>query len=206
MPGNLVENIVRRPLISSLYRVNWTSERSGQIRQLTYRLAPLVFSALIAAGAFLAAGNAVVRQNLNQSAMNAVSSRQLMVVDEYFLPLFQFMSSASLWTRIGTIDSLGTPETYVEALYRNLETMGSVSTLSMSDNSNRELTLQIHRNGSYNWSETTTDAEDSFIKLRSSRQVNYLNLGDIDDVSTSWGEVPVWFRFSTPYLLPGTDS
>lgn len=168
-------------------------------------MAPLILAALVSMGAFLAAGNGVVRQNLNQSAMNNVSSRLLEVVDGYFMPLFQFMSSASLWTRIGTIDSLGEPDKYIEALYHNLETMGSVSTFSMSDSQNRELVLQILPEGNYTWHETTIGADDSLISLRGARPVNYLNLGDIEDVTTSWGEIPVWFRFSTPYILPGQD-
>lgn len=137
--------------------------------------------------------------------MKSVSSQSLEAVDGYFLPLFQFMSSASLWTRIGTIDSLGEPENYVDALYHNLRSMGSVSALSMSDNSDRELVLQLSGEGSYHWRETSIDAEDSLISQRRSSSVNYLNLGDVEDISTSWGDIPVWFRFSTPYMLPGLD-
>lgn len=205
MPGNLSVDYFWSIVISSLYRINWNSERPRQIKQLSYRLAPLLLAAAVAVGGFLAAGNTVIRQTLNQTAMKAVSSRSLQVVDGYFLPLFQFISSASLWTRIGTIDSLGEPENYVDALYQNLRTMASVSALSMSDTSGRELVLQLSGEGSYQWRETSTEADDSLIVLRSSRRVNYLNLGDIEDISTSWGDIPVWFRFSTPYLLPGLN-
>ncbi len=147
--------------------------------------------------------NPDIRQRLNQSAMQTLSSRFIQVVDSYFLPLFQFMSSASLWTRIGSIDSLGTPAAYVEALYKSLEPMGSVSSLSISDGKDHELVLHLLPDGGYEWYETILDADDSLISRRNAATVPYFNLGDVEDISTSWGETPVWFRYSTPYILPG---
>ncbi len=155
--------------------------------------------------AFFAVANPLVQQKLNQTAMQALSSRFLQVVDGYFLPLFQFMSSASLWTRVGTIDSIGQPESYVEALYKNLDVMESVSAMSMSDAQNNELVLHLLPEGGYEWHKTVVGADDSLIAKRDAAEVTYFNLGDVDDVSTAWGEIPVWFRFSTPYQLPGQD-
>ena len=137
--------------------------------------------------------------------MQALSSHFLQVVDGYFLPLFQFMSSASLWTRVGSIASIGNPESYVEALYKNLEAMGSVSAFSMSDGEEKELVLRLLPDGAYEWYVTVIGAEDSLISIRNTVNVPYFNLGDVEDVSTSWGEIPLWFRFSTPYMLPGQD-
>ncbi len=191
--------------IRHLYKVYWKADRPKQFSQLTRKLAPLVLSALIAVAAFFAVANPLVQQKLNQTAMQALSSRFLQVVDGYFLPLFQFMSSASLWTRVGTIDSLGNPEDYVEALYKNLDVMESVSTLSMSDAQNKELVLRLLPEDGYEWYETVVGADDSLITLRDASDVSYLNLGDVQDVSTSWGHIPLWFRFSTPYMLPGQN-
>ncbi|MCK5735896.1 MAG: hypothetical protein KAH21_05430, partial [Spirochaetaceae bacterium] len=191
--------------IRSLYRVNWKTERPKQFSQLTRILAPLVLSALIAVGAFFTVANPLIQQTLNRTAMQALSSRFLQVVDGYFLPLFQFMSSAQLWTRVGSIDSLGNPEEYIEALFKNLEVMESVSALSMSDAEDKELVLRLLPEGGYQWYETVIGAGDSLITRRNDANVSYLNLGDVDDVSTSWGEVPVWFRYSTPYMLPGQN-
>jgi len=188
-----------------LYTVDWKVDRPKQFNQLLRKLAPLLFSALIAVGAFFAVANPSLQQKLNRTAMQSLSSRFLQVVDGYFLPLFQFMSSAQLWTRVGDINSLGTPGGYVEALYKNLAVMESVSTMSMSDSENRELVLHLLPEGGYSWFETVVGAGDSLISRRDEAKVSYLNLGDMEDVSTSWGEVPVWFRFSTPYLLPGQN-
>jgi len=192
-------------LIRSLYRVDWKADRPKQFSQLTRKLAPLVFSAIIAVGAFFAVANPMVQQKMNQTAMQALSSRFLQVVDGYFLPLFQFVSSASLWTRVGSIDSLGNPENYVDTLYKNLDVMESVSAMSMSDSHDNELVLQLLPEGGYDWYETVVGADDSLIAMRDAADVSYLNLGDVEDVSTSWGQIPVWFRFSTPYILPGQD-
>ena len=83
--------------------------------------------------------------------------------------------------------------------------MESVSAMSMSDAQNNELVLRLLPEGGYEWHETVVGAGDSLIALREAAEVSYYNLGDVDDVSTTWGEIPVWFRFSTPYQLPGQD-
>ena len=195
----------RRFFIRSLYRIDWKADRPKQFTQLIRKLTPLVLSAFIAVAAFFAVANPLVQQKLNQTAMQALSSRFLQVVDGYYLPIFQFMSSASLWTRVGSIDSIGQPESYVAALHKNLEVMESVSAMSMSDAQNNELVLRLLPEGEYEWYKTEVGADDSLIALRDTADVTYYNLGDVDDVSTAWGETPVWFRFSTPYLLPGQD-
>ncbi len=160
---------------------------------------------IVALAALVIVRNTTVRQNLNRIATQAISSRFLQIVDGYFSPLFQFMSTSSLWTRIGDIESIGSPELYVESLYQSLKMMGSVSTLSLLDKDERELYFRIFPDGAYEWYETTPGAEDSLIDARNRREIEYLNLNDVDVYSPVSGEYPVWFRMSRPYILPGSE-
>lgn len=181
--------------------MEWNPDRRKQLGQFIARLAPLLLAFLISAAALFAAFSPMIRQNLNRNATQALSGRFLTVVEKYFSSLFQFMSASSLWTRIGDIDSIGDPGQYAETLHSSLETMGSASSLSLVDSDNRELVLTLNPGGDFSWYETTTDAEDSLVRRRNESEIEYLNLSDVGEYSTLYGEYPAWFRFSLPYEL-----
>lgn len=147
----------------------------------------------------------MIRQNLNSNATQNLSSSYLSAVEGYFSPLFQFMSTATLWTRIGDLESLGTPENYVDSLHQSLEIIGSASAMSLTDAENRELVFRMEQDGEYQWFETTVDADDSLVARRKTLNAEYLNLSDVGDYTTFYGEYPAWFRISTPYSLPGGE-
>ena len=154
---------------------------------------------------FLLAGSPMVKRKLNTNLMKDLSARFVQVVDGYFSPPLEFVSAASLWARIGKIDSLGDPEMYVDSLYRDLNSMKSVSVFSMVDKNGRELVLKLKDNDSFEWFETDIKSSDSFYALRKKTDTTFLNLGDVSDISTSWGKTPVWYQISRPYILPQSN-
>ncbi|MCG8479179.1 MAG: hypothetical protein MI724_08805, partial [Spirochaetales bacterium] len=176
------------------------------MRQFARRLTILLLSAVLAALVFLAVGSTMIRERLNEAIVDTLSTRFLRVVDGYFSPLFQFISSASLWVEIGSIDSLGDPAAYADTLFHSLRSMGSVSTISMADAAGRELVFRLNEGlGTYEWYETTIEGGDSLIARRRSADVEYLRLWDAPNATAEESESRVRFRISSPYTLLDKD-
>ena len=192
-------------LFSRLYSIEWKPERRKQQSQFTRRLAPLLLALLLAGLAFAAAVNPIIRQNLNRNVTETLSSRYLVAVESYFSPLFQFMSTATLWSSIGNIESIGEPALYVESLHQSLEILGTASAMSLLDAEGRELVFHIRDGGEYDWYVTSVDDDDSLVSQRQKQNVEYLNLSDVGEYDTFFGEYPAWFRLSLPYELPGGE-
>ncbi len=190
----------------SLYRIEWKPDRSDQVRQFVRRLTILLLSAALAALVFLAVGSTMIRERLNEAIVDTLSTRFLRVVDGYFSPLFQFISSASLWVEIGAIDSLGDPAAYADTLFHSLASMGSVSAISIADDAERELVFRLDDTlETYEWYETTVEHGDSLIARRRRADIEYLRLWDSPIATVEEIRSRVRFRISSPYTLLDKD-
>jgi len=112
---------------------------------------PLIFIFTLSSGFVWIFRSADLRNRLDDSVFNTVSSRTFQAVENYFNPLLELVSASVLWGRIGAIDTIGEPDDYIELLENKLESVGTISTFSMSDNKGQELVIRLENGQEKDW-------------------------------------------------------
>ncbi|HAK44802.1 MAG TPA: hypothetical protein DCO79_02620, partial [Spirochaeta sp.] len=164
-----------------------------------FRLLPLILILILSGGIVSMFRSADLRNKLNDSVFDYVSSRTFQVAEDYFNPLFEIVSSSVLWTNIGNIDSIGSPEDYIDLLEGRLNGLGTVSSFSISDSNNDELDLLLTGEIDDSWKIISTGSAESLSSKRISAGIEYLSIDGSSDSDKIHGSV---FRISTPYLIP----
>lgn len=187
-----------------LARYRWDKQRPAQIRQLLFRLLPLLLIIFSSALLVWIYRYSDIRQNLDENAFEGASTRTVEAVDDYFSPLIELISSSVLWGSITEIDSIGDPEEYIALLQANLRSTGSVSSFSMTDPQQNELVTTDPHDTSH-WFVTEAGSEASLTYKREEAGIRYLlqsntSAESLPDLSAESG-----LRISSEYTLPETD-
>jgi len=149
--------------------------------------------------------NSTLRSVLDDSAFGNLSSRTFQAVDGYFTPLIEFIYSSTLWSRIGGIDTIGSPVDYVYFLETRLNQLGTISSFSMTDYENHELVIELSGNEDKNWYVTSSGSGKSLTSMRENNGIRYLSLADGDTIHSVELKEEIPIRISSPYLLPYLD-
>lgn len=142
-----------------------------------------------------------MRSRLDNSAFDAGASRTFSAVEDYFNPLLELVSSSVLWGEIGGIESIGSPENYIELLQARFDSIGTVSSFSMSDSEGEELSLLMGEDREDSWFVTGTSTEESLSSRRIESGIEYMSL-ELSMPKTTGQEIKTGFRISSPYMLP----
>ena len=183
-------------------RFNWKKQRPERVRQLLFRLLPLIMILVLSTSLVLIFRSADLRNRLDESVFNGVSTRTFQGVHNYFNPILDMVSSSLLWTSVGQIDSIGEPESYIELLEEKLKAIGTVSSFSLTDSAGRELVLQMPEGQESSWYITAPENERSLSAMRELSNIQYMTLEKENKEEIPEGQSGTYFRISTPYQLP----
>ncbi len=154
-------------------RYSWNRQRPAQIRQFLFRFLPLLLIIVSSVLLLWIYRYSNIRQDLDDNAFEMTSTRTVESVNDYFSPLIELMYSSVLWGSIGGIDSIGTPENYIELLQEKLKSTNSVASLSLTDSEQKELVL-TYPFDTTDWYVTEKEHEDSLSSMREKSGISYL--------------------------------
>ncbi len=186
-------------------RYRWNKQRPAQIRQFLLRLFPLLLIIVSSSLLVWIYRYSDLRQDLDENAFELASTRTVESVDDYFNPLIDIIFSSVLWGSIGEIDSIGNPEDYMDLLQTRIRSLGSVSSLSLTDADYKELVMTYPHEDSSDWYVTEETHDRSLTSKRASSGISYLSndSGQTENSFESTSEPGL--RISSEYTLPVSE-